>query len=136
MADKGRGTPVTGLARDRPPNERESPPLIEFSDFPLAAEGRTDRGGQFASAQLEDDALKNASGHVQVHEGLSRDLVSVRHYPHFSTWGGLLYRVIQWEGLEAEQLVVPRTYVSKVLFMAHSHLLGAHLGMDKIRDRC
>ena len=34
-----------------------------------------------------------------------------------------------------EQLVVPRPYVSKVLFMAHTHLLGAHLGMDKTRDR-
>ena len=36
---------------------------------------------------------------------------------------------------EAEQLVVPRPYVSKVLYMAHTHLLGAHLGMDKTRDR-
>ena len=43
--------------------------------------------------------------------------------------------MVQREGVEAEQLVVPRTYVSKVLFMAHSHLLGAHLGMDKTRDR-
>ena len=34
-----------------------------------------------------------------------------------------------------EQLIVPRSYVSKVLYMAHSHLLGAHLGMDKTRDR-
>ena len=31
--------------------------------------------------------------------------------------------------------MVPRPYVSKVLFMAHTHLLGAHLGMDKTRDR-
>ena len=34
-----------------------------------------------------------------------------------------------------EQLVVPRPYVSKVLFMAHTHVLGAHLGMDKTRER-
>ena len=34
-----------------------------------------------------------------------------------------------------EQLIVPRTYVSKVLYMAHSHLLGAHLWTDKTRDR-
>ena len=34
-----------------------------------------------------------------------------------------------------EQLIVPRSYVSKVLYMAHSHLLGAHLGRDKTRDR-
>ena len=33
-----------------------------------------------------------------------------------------------------EQLVVPRPYISKVVFMAHSHLLGAHIGMDKTKD--
>ncbi|XP_056444143.1 uncharacterized protein LOC130380819 [Gadus chalcogrammus] len=53
--------------------ERESPDLIDFSDVPLAVEGRTDRGGHFATAQLEDDAHKHAWGHVQVHEGVSRD---------------------------------------------------------------
>ena len=43
-----------------PPVERESPPLNEFSNFSLAVEGGADRGGQFATAQLEDDALRNA----------------------------------------------------------------------------
>ena len=38
-------------------------------------------------------------------------------------------------GAVSEQLVVPRGYVSKVLFMAHTHLLGAHLGMEKTRER-
>ena len=46
-----------------------------------------------------------------------------------------MYRVAQRGGEETEQLIVPRTYVSKVLYMAHTHLLGAHLGMDKTRDR-
>ena len=31
-------------------------------------------------------------------------------------------------------MVVPRTYGSKVLYMAHSHLLGPHLGMDESRE--
>ena len=56
-------------------------------------------------------------------------------HPHSSTKGGLLYRVVEKGGVVTEQLVVPRPYVSKVLFMAHSHLLGAHLGMDKTRNR-
>ena len=56
-------------------------------------------------------------------------------HPHFSTRGALLYRVVERDGAVTEQLVVPRTYVSKVLHMAHTHLLGAHLGMDKTRDR-
>ena len=61
--------------------------LINFSDLPLADGGGSDKGGQFAAAQLEEDALRNAWGHVQVHEGLSRDSVSGRQYPHFSTRG-------------------------------------------------
>ena len=43
--------------------------------------------------------------------------------------------MIEKGGVVREQLVVPRPYVNKVLFMAHSHLLGAHLGMDKTRER-
>ena len=46
-----------------------------------------------------------------------------------------MYWVVERGGVVTEQLVVPRPYVSKVLFMAHSHLLGAHLGMDKTRAR-
>ena len=117
------------------PDESESPSLNEFSDFPLAVEGGADRGGQFATAQLEDDALRNACRHVRVHEDISQDSVSGRQYSHFSTWGRLLYWVVQRGGEETEQLIVPRTYVSKVLYMAHTHLLGAHLGMDKTRER-
>ena len=56
-------------------------------------------------------------------------------HPHFSTKGGLLYRVVEKEGEVIEQLLVPRPYISKVLFMAHSNMLGAHLGMDKTRER-
>ena len=45
------GTPDTMTASERtpPPNERESPPLTEFSDFPLAVEGGAESGGQFAT---------------------------------------------------------------------------------------
>ena len=43
-------------------------------------------------------------------------------HPHFSTKGGLLYRVVEKGGKVTEQLVVPRPNVSKVLFMARSHL--------------
>ena len=48
---------------------------------------------------------------------------------------GLLYRVAERGGVITEQLVVPRPYISKVLLMAHTHVLGAHLGMDKTRGR-
>ena len=126
---------MTASERAPPPDGEETPPLIDFSDYPLADGRGPNKGGQFATAQLEDDALRHACGHVQVHEGLLRDSVSDRQYPHFSTRGGLLYRVVQRGGKEVEQLVVPRPYVNKALYMAHTHLLGAHLGMDKTRDR-
>ncbi|CAL8402847.1 unnamed protein product, partial [Arctogadus glacialis] len=69
------GTPDTMTASEQapPPDEEESPPLIDFTDYPLADGGGPDKGGQFATAQLEDAALRHAWGHVQVHEGLSRD---------------------------------------------------------------
>ena len=62
-------------------------------------------------------------------------MVSDLPHPHFSTRTGLLYRVVEMGGVATEQLVVPHPCVSKVLYMAHSHVLGAHLGMDKTRDR-
>ena len=114
--------------------ETESSPLTEFSDFPPTGRGE-DRPGQFATAQLQDDTLKHAWSHVLSHDGQVRDSVSTLPHPHFCTKSGLLYRVVEREGAVKEQLVLPRPYVSKVLFMAHTHVLGAHLGMDKTRDR-
>ena len=123
---------LTASEQDAPP---ESSPLTEFSDFrPAGGEGTT-QPGQFATAQLRDEALKHAWSHVLAHDGQNRDSLSRAPYPHFSTRGGLLYRVVEKGGDVTEQLVVPRPYVSKVLYMAHTHLLGAHLGMDKTRDR-
>lgn len=34
-----------------------------------------------------------------------------------------------------EQLLVPQHYISRVLYSAHSHLLGAHLGTEKTYER-
>ena len=118
-----------------PPEDAESSPLTEFSDFLPEGGVGTSRPGQFASAQLRDDALKHAWSHVLAHDGQTRDSVSSLPHPHFSTRGALLYRVVERDGAVTEQLVIPRPYVSKVLYMAHTHLLGAHLGMDKTRDR-
>ena len=130
-------TPDTLTASEQPdpPEEPESSPLTELSDFlPGGGEGLS-RPGQFATTQLQDEALKHAWSHVLVHDGQAQDSVSHTPHPHFSTRGGLLYQVATGEGGVREQLVVPRPYVSKVLFMAHTHLLGAHLGMDKTGER-
>ena len=90
-----------------PPEEPESSPLTEFSDFlPGRAEGSA-RPGQFASAQLQDEALKHAWSHVVSHDGQPRDSVSHLPHLHFSTRERLLYRVAEGEGGVREQLVVP-----------------------------
>ena len=54
--------------------------------------------GQFASAQLQDDALKHAWSHVLAHDRQTRDSVSNLPHPHFSTRGALLYRVVEKDG--------------------------------------
>ena len=86
-------------------------------------------------AQLQDDVLRHTWSHVLAHEGQARESVSHLQHPHFSTRGSLLYRVVEKGGVVSEQLVVPHPYITKVLFMAHSHLLGAHLVMDEKRER-
>lgn len=86
-------------------------------------------------AQLEDDSLKHAWSQVLAHDGQAIDPVSDLPYPHFASGAGLLYQVVKREEEVLEQLVIPRGFVSKVLYMAHSHLLGAHLGMDKTWER-
>uniref|UniRef100_A0A8C5BU63 Gypsy retrotransposon integrase-like protein 1 n=1 Tax=Gadus morhua TaxID=8049 RepID=A0A8C5BU63_GADMO len=126
---------VTASERGNTPEEPESSPLTELSDFAQAGGENSARPGQFATAQHRDDALRHAWGHVVAHDGQVRDSVSHLTHPHFCTQRGLLYRVDVRGGEVIQQLVVPRPYVSKVLFMAHTHLLGAHLGMDKTRER-
>ena len=79
---------LAGEREGRPMEEPESSPLTEFSDFlPGRAEGSA-RPGQFASAQLQDEALKYAWSHVVSHDGQPRDSVSHLPHPHFSTRGG------------------------------------------------
>lgn len=69
------------------------------------------------------------------HNGQPLDPVSPLSYPFFVTKNTLLYRACKKEGQVVEQLVVPRPYTSKVLYLAHFHIMGAHLGMDKTLER-
>ena len=120
------GTPDTLTASERPAGlgETESSPLTELSDFPPTGRG-SDRPGQFATAQLQDDTLKHAWSHVFAHDGHARDSVSTLSYQHFCTRSDhLLYRVTERAGVIVEQLVVARPYTSKVLFMAHTRPRG------------
>ena len=97
---------LTATEQTGPPGGAESPPLTEFSDYFPMWGGGTDRPGQFASTQLQNHALKHAWSHVFVHYGQARESVSCLPHPHFSTRGGLLYRVVEQGGALTEQLVV------------------------------
>lgn len=71
---------------------------------------------------------------MQATEDLA-DGVRPSHYPHFMVKTGLLYRVVKKNDEVCNQLLVPKAYVSKVLYLAHSHPLGAHLGSEKTYER-
>ena len=106
-----------------------------FSEFPQVEADETLRPGRFGSAQLHDPNLTQAWRDVRVIEGQKQDGVSQVSFPHFMVKNKLLYRVTQKDSEICEQLLVPSEYVSKVLYLAHSHLLGAHLGREKTYDR-
>lgn len=106
-----------------------------FSQFPEVEGEEEPRPGQFGSAQLRDPNLTQAWRDVQVIEGQRQAGVSQVSFPHFMIKDKLLYRVTKKNSEIYEQLIVPKNYVSKVLYLAHSHLLGAHLGREKTYDR-
>ena len=47
----------------------------------------------------------------------------------------LVYRVTKVRDEVCEQLLVPKEYRSKVMYLSHSHPLGAHLGTEKNYER-
>lgn len=55
-------------------------------------------------------------------------------YPYFAVKNCLLYRINKSGEDLQEQLLVPKSHRSTVLHLAHTHLLGAHLGMDKTKE--
>ncbi len=102
-----------------------------FSEFPPAETLQGERLGPFATAQLQDPVFTQAWRSVQMIEGQLREGVSRVTYPYFMIKNKLLYRVDQRRGEICEQLLVPKAYTSKVLYLAHTHLLGGHLGSEK-----
>uniref|UniRef100_A0A8D0DEN8 Gypsy retrotransposon integrase-like protein 1 n=1 Tax=Sander lucioperca TaxID=283035 RepID=A0A8D0DEN8_SANLU len=48
---------------------------------------------------------------------------------------GLLYQVVKKNAEVHEQLLVPQPYRATVLNLAHTHPLGAHLGVEKTKER-
>ena len=107
-------------------------PLNPAADVPPLAEPLA---GRFGSAQLEDPNLARALQQVAVVDGQLINGVRQITYPHFAIKNALLYQVIQKSGVMHELLLVPRPFIPSVLRLAHSHQLGAHLGVEKTLER-
>ncbi|XP_063070441.1 uncharacterized protein LOC134461440 [Engraulis encrasicolus] len=91
--------------------------------------------GQYGAAQLQDPTLVNALKNVQVLEGRIVGERASPTYPHFAVIRGLLYQVVKEKNEILEQLLVPQPHRATVLNLAHTHLLGAHLGVEKTTER-
>jgi len=91
--------------------------------------------GRFGSAQLEDVNLTSALQQVSVVDGQLIEGVRQLVFPHFAIKNALLYQVVRKAELTLELLLVPRPFIPLVLRLAHTHQLGAHLGVEKTLER-
>ena len=87
---------------------------------------------EFSLEQREAPNLAHAWGGA-ILEGEDPERVSAIPIPRFEVRNGLLYRVIRKQDNVMYQLIVPNPYVSRVLYLAHSHILGGHLGRPRGR---
>ncbi|KAL2076471.1 hypothetical protein ACEWY4_027935 [Coilia grayii] len=91
--------------------------------------------GQFGTAQLQDPTLSNALRNVQVIDGVPLGTRVTPPFPHFAVKNGLLYQVVNSNNTVIERLLVPKPHCPSVLQLAHTHILGAHLGVEKTKER-
>ena len=91
--------------------------------------------GEYGTDQLQDQTLAQALRRVQVMEGAVLGGRESPTYPHFAISRGLAYQVVKKDGEIICQLLVPRSRRAQVLDYAHAHPLGAHLGMEKTKER-
>ena len=91
--------------------------------------------GTFGVAQLDDANLAHALQQVVIVDGKPLHEVGPLRFPYFAIKKTLLYRVVEKGGVAQEQLLVPRPHINSVLRLAHSHVLGAHLGVEKTLER-
>lgn len=91
--------------------------------------------GQYGTAQLQDPTLANALRNVQALEGVVLGERTSPTYPHFAVRRGLVYQVVKKNYDVNEQLLIPQLHRATILNLAHTHPLGAHLGVEKTKGR-
>uniref|UniRef100_A0A8C5QSI0 Gypsy retrotransposon integrase-like protein 1 n=3 Tax=Leptobrachium leishanense TaxID=445787 RepID=A0A8C5QSI0_9ANUR len=68
-------------------------------------------------------------------DGIMTQAGKILPYPHFEVASKLLYRVEKRGTDFIKQLLVPQNFRNTVLSLAHNHVLGGHLGVDKTKER-
>ena len=107
-----------------------------FAEFPRPNDPAPENPGEFATQQWTDPNLDAARRQVAAVDGKLCDGVSELIPPYFFVKNGLLYRgALDTAGENVAQLLVPKSHVSRVLYLAHTHQLGAHLGIQKTYER-
>uniref|UniRef100_A0A803JIM9 Gypsy retrotransposon integrase-like protein 1 n=1 Tax=Xenopus tropicalis TaxID=8364 RepID=A0A803JIM9_XENTR len=89
----------------------------------------------YKSAQWEDPTLLEPRRNVQVTNGVRNNPDGSLSYPYFEVSNDLLYRVEKRGDDIHKQLLVPQAFRNTVLRLAHSHVLGGHLGVEKTKER-
>ena len=121
---------------ESPGEERGGDSPDPFAEFPNPGTPQDLTPGEFATSQWADPNLKGARDQIQAIDGKYNTGVSELNPPYFCVNNGLLYRGVKGRGGDIyEQLLVPKAFVSRVLYLAHTHQLGAHLGVQKTYDR-
>ena len=107
-----------------------------FVEFPRPEDSAPERRGTFATDQWTDPNLDAARRQISAVDGKLCDGVSELAVPYFFVKRGLLYRgALDSTGEKVTQLLVPKSHISRVLYLAHTHQLGAHLGIQKTYER-
>ncbi|XP_061098630.1 uncharacterized protein LOC133128839 [Conger conger] len=108
---------------------------LAFSEGPQEVSEEAEAPTRFGTAQLHEPKFAQAWRDARDINGVPQGPVSTPSYPYFRVKQDLLYRVCNPQGEEVEQLLVPQPFVPRVLYLGHTHLLGAHLGMEKTYER-
>ncbi|XP_041440518.1 uncharacterized protein LOC121400717 [Xenopus laevis] len=91
--------------------------------------------GNFGTEQLKDSTLAKARENVKMVDGKPTEPEMRLSYPYMAMNGGLLYQMYKKGEEVIEQLVVPQPYRRMVMDLAHGHVMGGHLGVEKTIER-
>ncbi|XP_077148857.1 uncharacterized protein LOC143809698 [Ranitomeya variabilis] len=128
--------PCSVLAGETEETEETEETQREADSHP--APGLPDLGVQlddFHSEQMKDSTLIPARKNVKMIDGVPVEPDTRLAYPYMVLENDLLYQVEKKGEDTVQQLVVPKPYRRKVLDLAHGHIMGGHLGVQKTTER-